>query len=148
MRRILTVSLLLFIILFTAGCNNKINKAEETMGPSRVYMYTDKNKYPSDVHEINVVWKNDTDTELTFGDDFSIQKLGGKEWNKIRDKEVAFNTIGYIVSPHTEMKHSYNIRVYSDKLEKGSYRIVTDYLNVHSPGNYDTYIIYANFTVE
>ncbi len=41
-------------------------------------MNTEKSQYPY-VSEFNVVWKNDTDKELTFGNTFAIQKLVGKE---------------------------------------------------------------------
>jgi hypothetical protein len=111
-------------------------------------MYTEKSQYTSDVSEINVIWKNNTTKELTFGEFFSISKLDGKEWKSIGKGETVFTTIGYIVSPHTEVKHAYNIRVYSDILEKGTYRILTDFLVVHSPGNYDTYKLTTNFTVD
>ena len=147
MRKKLIIGLILCVILFSVGCSKKTNEDENKSGLTGVSMYTVEPQYPSSVNEINVVWENNSDKELTFGDVFTIQKYDGKEWNPI-GKEAVFNSIGYVVSPHTEVKHSYNIRVYSDKLEKGKYRIVTNYLNVHSPGNYDTYNISANFTVE
>ena len=117
----------------------------ETAGVS---MYTEKAQYVSDANEINVVWKNDTDKDLTFGNPFTIQKLVGNEWKAIGNQEAVFTSIGYRVASHSEMKHSYNVRLYSDKLEKGTYRIVTDFLNVLSPGNYNGYQLTANFTVE
>lgn len=66
-------------------------------------MYTEKSQYPSNVSKINVVWKNDTDKELTFGDSYFIHKLVGQEWKAIENDKVVFNSIGYIVSPHSKL---------------------------------------------
>lgn len=173
MRTKLLAILFLCLVFSTVGCDNKSNQTEATSkhlevsvnagknqylpnvreieGTSEhlgVSMYAEKNQYPTNVSEINVVWKNDTDKKLTFGDFFSIDKLVGQDWKVIGKKEVAFNDVGNIVSPHSEVKHSYNIRVYSDKLEQGTYRIVTDFLDVHSPSNYDTYNLTTIFTVK
>ena len=150
MRKRLIVALILSVIVLavgTVGCNNKPSSNEGTSELLGVSMYVEKSHYPSNISEINVVWKNDTDKDLTFGNPFTIQKLVGKEWKTIGNG-ANFTTIGYRVAPHSEMKHSYNIRLYSEMLEKGTYRIVTDFLNVLSPGNYNTYQLTANFTVE
>jgi hypothetical protein len=148
MRKKLIAGLFLCLIFFTVGCDNVSNQTEGTSELLGVSMYAEKNTYPSNVSEINVVWKNDTDKELTFGDYFSIHKLVGQEWEAIGNEELVFNSIGYIVSPHSEVKHSYNIRLYSEKLEEGTYRIVTDFSDVHSPGNYDTYNLTTSFKVK
>ncbi|WP_088226789.1 immunoglobulin-like domain-containing protein [Desulfosporosinus sp. FKB] len=152
MRKRIIVALILSVIVLavgTVGCNNKPSSNEGTSELLRVSMFAEKSQYPSNVSEINVVWKNDTDEILTFGNPFTIQKLVGNEWKAIGNKGAAFTTIGYRVAPHSEMKHSYNIRLYSDhKLEKGTYRIITDFLNVLSSGNYNNYQLTANFTVK
>jgi len=144
----LIAGLILCSIFFIVGCDNKSSPTEGTSELLGVSMYAEESQFPSNVSEINVVWKNDTDKKLTFGDSFIIQKLVDKEWKAIGTGEAVFTSIGHMVSPHTKVKHSYNIRVYRDKLEKGTYRIVTDFLELHSPGNYDTYNLTTSFTVE
>ncbi|AFM41074.1 hypothetical protein Desaci_2104 [Desulfosporosinus acidiphilus SJ4] len=151
MRKRLIVALIFSIIVLavgTVGCNNKpstSNGISELLGVS---MYVEKSQYPSNISKINVVWKNDTDKDLTFGNPFTIQKLVGNEWKALGNKGAVFTSIGHRVAPHSEMKHSYDIRLYSEKLERGTYRIVTDFLNALSPGNYNTYQLTANFTVK
>lgn len=151
MRIVLIIGLILCVILFIVGCNSKSNSIKVTPKVTSellgVSMYAEKNEYPSNVSEISVIWKNDTNKELIFGNEFNIRKLVGEEW-KIIGKEAVFTTIGYIVYPNTEMKHNYNIRVRSDNLEKGTYRIITNFSDVHSPGNYDTYSLTTSFKVE
>lgn len=68
-------------------------------------------QYPTNISEINVVWKNDTDKDLTFGNPFTIQKSVVNKWKAIGNKGAVFTSIGYRVAPHSEMKHSYNIRL-------------------------------------
>ena len=148
MRKKLIIGIIVYALFFTIGCDAKSYQTEGTSELVGVSMYAEKSQYASDDSEINVVWKNNTNWELTFGEFFSISKLDGKEWKSVGKTEIAFNTIGYIVSAHNEVKHKYNVRVYSDKLEKGTYRILTDFLDVHSPGNYDTYKLTTNFSVE
>ena len=147
-KRLIIVALILSVMVLAIGCKNKSGSNEGTLDLSEVSMLTEKSQYPPNVSEINVVWKNDTDKDLTFGNPFTIQKLAGNEWKAIGNQEAVFTSIGYRVASHSEMKHSYNVRLYSDKLEKGTYRIVTDFLNVLSPGNYNGYQLTANFTVE
>ncbi|MDQ7096689.1 hypothetical protein REC12_24140 [Desulfosporosinus sp. PR] len=147
-RRLIIAALILSVIVLAVGCENKPSSNEGTSELLGVSMFTEKNQYPPDVSEINVVWKNDSNEVLMFGNPFTIQKLVGNEWKAIGDQGAAFTSIGHRVASHSEVKHSYNIRLYSDKLEKGTYRIATDFLKVLSPGNYNNYQLTAKFTVE
>jgi len=147
-KRLIIVALILSVIVLAIECKNKPSSNEGTSKLLGVFMYVEKSQYPSNISEINVVWKNDTDKDLTFGNPFAIQKLVGNEWKAIGNKGAVFTSIGYRVASHSEMKHSYDIRLYSEKLEKGTYRIVTDFLNFLSPGNYNNYQLTANFTVD
>ena len=120
--------------------------AEGTSELLGVRMYAEKNQYPSDVSKINVSWENETDKELIFGDMFYIQKLDGEEWKTIEVK-VTDLSIGYRVAPYSEVKHSYNMRVYSNKLEKGTYRIATDFGIINNTDNKHYYKLTRNFNV-
>lgn len=76
MRKRLIVALILSVIVLavgTVGCNNKPSSSNGTSELLGVSMYVEKSQYPSNISKINVVWKNDTDKDLTFGNPFTIQ---------------------------------------------------------------------------
>lgn len=120
------------------------NQTEGTSELLGVAMYTEKNEYPSDVSEINVSWVNETNKLLLFGDMFYIQKLNGKRWESLNDS--TYNFSAYLVAPFSEVKHSYNTRAYSAKLEKGTYRIVADF-EINNDTNNKPYKLTRNFNV-
>lgn len=122
------------------------NQTEGTSELLGVRMYTEKNEYPSDVREINVSWVNETDKYLLFGDIFCIQKLEGREWKSLNDSNYNFSA--FRVAPYSEAKHSYDTRAYSDKLEKGTYRIVADFeIADNTIGNSKLYKVTRNFKI-
>ncbi|MDR0287948.1 MAG: hypothetical protein LBI03_09645 [Clostridiales bacterium] len=151
-----TVILLTLIGVFALcllGCDkteNLPNEPGSTINPQQlvvVSMKTELAQYASGTQEINVVWKNDTNLELTFGESFSIEKLIDENWETACDKTAFFTMEGLLVSPNSQREHTYNLSSYTDSISPGDYRLVTTCSYVRSPGDYDDYKLYAEFSV-
>jgi len=111
-------------------------------------MTTEKSTYSKSVGTIEVMWNNGTDKELTFGESFHLEKNNDSKWEKVHiDKELVFTAIGLPVSPRSSKSHTYNISAYYGEIESGQYRIATTFSYIRAPGDYDTYSLYAEFSV-
>ena len=155
MRKIVIILSTVFFLLLFEGCGKEkivekrlIYEATGTSEVLGVGMNVEKSVYPSNVSEINVVWTNDTDKEYMFGEPFSILKKEVEEWKPVGNSEAVFTSIGYPVAAHSQRKHKYNLRIFVDELERGEYQIVTSFLDVRAPGDYSSYKVSTNFSVE
>ncbi len=90
----------------------------------------------------NVTWHNETDEIITFGESFSTEYDDGTGYIFITPKDAEFNTIAYILKPHTEITHSYSVHGL-DISRSGTYRITTGF----SPENIGHYITQIVFTL-
>jgi len=145
-----TLSLALLLVLLTACHSAPADKpAKSSLSiADGVSMTTEKSEYPQSVRQIAVVWKNDTDKELTFGEFFSLEKLMDRQWYEAyANQEVAFHDLGFLLSPHSQDEHVYHITAYTEKMEIGHYRIATGFSEVREPGDYTDYALYAEFSV-
>ena len=104
--------------------------------------------YPHGVKTITVIWKNDTDKNLTFGEPFAITVKDGERWRQITKPDANFHTIGYQLEAGQQREHTYDISDIAGELGKGAYRISVNYSEVFEPGKYDTYSLYCEFVVE
>lgn len=116
-------------------------------GLDGVEMRTERPVYPPDVDTVNCQWVNRTGKTLTFGLPFIIEMKSGDGWVKIGD-EINFNLPSVELRPFSRHKVSYNIRAYSDRLDRGTYRIAIVFLYVREPGDYATYPLSVEFNVE
>ncbi len=81
---------------------------------------------------VGFTWINDTDSKLTFGSIFRAFKLVDGEWvtswgNNDIDQGIVFDAVAHIVMPHTEVKDSMSLSVWSDKILPGKYKMERDY---------------------
>lgn len=99
-----------------------------------------------------VKWKNKSDREITYGEDFWLERLsekrdGRKEWEVLdADKALAFNDVGYILRSGEEASQEYKAGNFYDLDNSGKYRLLADF---SVEGDLDTkYIAWVEFTVE
>lgn len=116
---------------------------------SGVTIITEKNQYPSDVRKIKVFFENRTDKDLLFGNMFYIQKYDGVQWKPL-GVIAAFTGSAHRIPRFSEVEHSYSMRPYSNVLEKGTYRFVTDVMirdyGIINNSN-KLYILTSNFNI-
>ena len=150
MRRYMLVLCLFVLVLYLSACGSYRYSQNCDSELDGVAMCTEKAAYTPDVSTINVVWKNHSSRELTFGNMFYLERKTDDGWEKIGygDSPVIFTSIGYPVLPNFERKHSYNIRDYADSLETGTYRILTSFSDVDSSGVALQYSLSVEFNVE
>lgn len=102
---------------------------------------------------VKCVWKNKTDKELMFGQDYTLERKTGDLWIKYGSSSrngtnYGFTSEANTIPPRGEVKFNYSMLAYTDKIEKGTYRIKTDFNYWRAAGDYDMYTAYAEFTVE
>ncbi len=85
---------------------------------------------PVDSLVLNI--RNNTPERVTFGEVYILEKRHGEEWepmpyNKKYEEEGCnkiFSLVGYTYSPFSENQNINDTRPYSEKFEKGRYRII------------------------
>ncbi len=78
----------------------------------------------SDNPKLKVLWKNDTENEFGFGEDFSIHRKQNGIWVDCVNGDVFFNAIAYILNPYSSGEHTYSLKGF-DLSKTGDYRFET-----------------------
>ena len=98
---------------------------------------------------ITVTLKNVTDTEYTYGESYTVQSKTDQGWIDVEPviENYGFNSIGYVLPAMESEEIIINWEWLYGKLPAGDYRIVKEALFVRSPGDYDTFTLFAAFTI-
>ena len=76
---------------------------------------------------LDVLWKNDTDYEVIYGEMFWVERNADGKWVSCDDgEENAFIEIGIVLEPRSEHTKKYNVSNYYDVSELGDYRLMTE----------------------
>ncbi len=76
---------------------------------------------------LEVLWKNETDYEVVYGEAFWVRRNVDGKWVTCEDgEENAFNGIGIVLEPKSEHKKKYNVSNYYDVSKPGDYRLMTE----------------------
>ena len=94
----------------------------------------------------NIVWHNETDKEITYGEMFTVEYKVGEEWiDTDFDEERFFATIGYSLKKNKTISKSYTAE-HLDLSESGTYRFMVPF-SVKEGDKYVSYKAWAEFTV-
>ncbi|MBE6621714.1 MAG: hypothetical protein E7630_02035 [Ruminococcaceae bacterium] len=94
----------------------------------------------------NVVWHNETDKEVTYGEMFTIEYQVGEEWMDTDfDEEGYFTTIGYWLRKNETASKSYHAE-HLDISKSGTYRFVVPF-SVKKGCKYPSYKAWAEFKI-
>lgn len=98
---------------------------------------------------LTITFKNNTDVERLFGESYTIQRGADTEWVDLDPiiENYGFHDIGYILPPMDSEGMGVDWEWLYGRLPSGEYRIVKDILTVDAPGDYETFTLYATFTV-
>lgn len=100
-----------------------------------VYLTIDSVGTESDGNKIfNVVWHNDTDKVVYYGESYSIEYKNGDEWKIVDTGEFYFNEIAYLLKPNSVAKMTYGTSI-ADVSKKGLYRLLLRF-SVEGEGGY------------
>lgn len=94
----------------------------------------------------NVVWHNETDKEVTYGEMYTVEYKQGEEWlDTDFDEERFFNTIGYSLKKNKTASKSY-IAEHLDISKSGTYRFLVPF-SVKEGDKYVSYKTWVEFSV-
>lgn len=93
----------------------------------------------------NVVWHNETNEEVQFGDPYSIQRKEGDEWVNTSSTELIFLTHARILNPDSTVYKSYSTQRF-DISQSGTYRLKVSF-DIKKSGVYETYHTWIEFKV-
>lgn len=104
------------------------------------------------IDSIVLIVKNETDETVMFGEDYELQQKRDAKWQrmpynrKYKEGECiqVFTAVGYLCAPHSERTSINNTTVYSEKFEKGFYRMTKTFF-VGDSHSSDT--IYVDFEI-
>lgn len=96
-----------------------------------------------------ITLKNVTDTECTFGESYTVQRKTDNGWIDVVPviESYGFNDIGYMIPAMGSKEINIDWEWIYGKLPIGDYRIVKEVLFTKSQGDYDTFTLYAAFTI-
>ncbi|MDR0380996.1 MAG: YobA family protein [Oscillospiraceae bacterium] len=98
---------------------------------------------------LTVTLKNLTAAEYIYGERYAIQRKNEDGWTDVTPvEEPFFHAVGYALPAFESKESTVDWEWRYGKLPAGDYRIVKDASLVRAPGDYDTFILYAAFTVE
>jgi beta-lactamase regulating signal transducer with metallopeptidase domain len=98
---------------------------------------------------VTVTLKNATETEYTYGESYAVQRKTDNGWIAVVPviENYGFNDIGYMLPPMGSKEIIIDWEWLYGKLPAGDYRMVKEALFVRSPGDYDTFTLFAAFTI-
>lgn len=161
-KRAFNIAVLILFAMFANACSNDKEMDKSSDKPALdgilmqttfdgISMQTELDAYSSDTKRILVYWKNNSDSFLTFGNSWHLEKYNGESWERITkgNESIMFNDIGYGLKPNDVIKHVYWVSVYADSISEGLYRIVTHYYDDKDipVGPDDEHTLTAEFTV-
>ena len=97
---------------------------------------------------IEVLWKNETDKQATYGLNYDVQKNINGVWTSCAIDSVIVPSIACMISPGEENAHQYNLSYFD--IDKGAkYRFVTEcYVADEGTGEYpDKCDMYVEFDI-
>lgn len=130
-----------------SGIDLRYGDIDEFLGKHPIIMQVKDGT--ADASGITVTLKNVTETEYTYGENYTVQRKTDNGWVDVEPviENYGFDDIAYLL-PATESKEiMIDWEWLYGKLPAGDYRMVKEALFVRSPGDYDTFTLLAAFTI-
>lgn len=101
------------------------SQAESTTVVQGVTLQTKEDTYRTDTETIAMVFKNSSDKEYIFPENFRLQILRDNRWQEVAfDENTVFAKVSNRLPPNTEVEKLYYIAEKTGDLMAGKYRIV------------------------
>lgn len=100
---------------------------------------------------ITLLFKNNTDKELTYGEFFVLEKQMDDEWYEmpiIFEGYYGFTAIGLVLKPSQTREWSVDWEWLYGKLASGDYRIVKGISEIKDTGDNENFQLAAEFTID
>gem|GEM_PF-3002179 len=99
---------------------------------------------------ITITLENKTASEFTYGSDFTLYLNGNDSWETVQPiiDDWGFDSIGYDIAPQSTTDEIFiDWSWLYGELPGGNYIIKKEILLVRSPGDYDKYLVEAEFSI-
>ena len=93
----------------------------------------------------NLVWHNETNKQVTYGESYIIERKEGNEWVDTASKELYFITIGLLLDPNSTANKSYSTQRF-DISQSGTYRLSVPF-SIDEGDGYKKYNTWIEFEV-
>jgi len=149
----------LFVIYLLVGCRyNDKNISEPKISPYATVNNFDKasmNLVPGTITPVGltVEFSSSNDNQCIYGSFYSLEFIRDGKWyqlpygDKIKN-EVSWTKEGYKISKGEKQQFQENWEWLYGKLGAGQYRIIKEISDFRGTGDYDTYYLAAEFTIE
>lgn len=100
---------------------------------------------------LTVVFKNNSDKICLYGNKFVLEKKINGQWYEVPvaiKSNYGFNDVGYQVTSGQEKEWKVDWEWLYGRLDIGEYRIVKDAFDFRKSGDYDTYFLTSQFTID
>lgn len=128
MKKILFFSFFSLCFILLGGCNNNIGE-ESTHGSQvnqldGVSIELTKDTYSPKEDSFELITKNQSEEEVTYGVGYSIEYLKDNAWYTVRpSEEMSFILIAHILEPGGEVFETISMEYY-EPLQTGDYRLL------------------------
>lgn len=109
--------------------NNTVSQSEileqrdNSIDINKVTIEVDKNSITPT--SVSIIITNNNENELTYGEEFKIQKKVDGEWRDLNYlPNTIWNAMAYITKANSQTNKKLNIKNYYGELENGTYRVV------------------------
>ncbi|WP_096154197.1 immunoglobulin-like domain-containing protein [Bacillus sp. FJAT-45066] len=100
---------------------------------------------------LTVIFENNSDKDCMYGEYFLLEKKIEGKWYQVPvalDGEYGFNSIGYDLPSSDVKEMPIDWEWLYGSLDTGEYRIVKDIIDFRKSGDYDKYLLIAEFKVK
>ena len=146
MKRTIAVLLSLLLLCTCVACNKDVDFKNLQLDKAVIEtgkIYTDfegvniqiaNAVWTNEEIKFDIDWNNQTSYDVLYGESFDIEKQINGEWETcVIPDNLAFNSIGYELNPHSTQKKSYNLTDTFDIYENGKYRFIS-YCHIYNKG--------------
>ena len=145
MKKVVFILLSLLVMTMVVSCDSSnsedvVTTSENSSKSEKVVIASEKMVYSTDVEQIDVLWKNNTDEDAVYGNTFTLEKKQASSWKKVEPKmSVAYNMVGNRLLTESVREHTYKLKDEYGNLEVGEYRISTTYRFANDESNTEYY---------
>lgn len=124
---IVLVLSLIFVLCLIAYINTLPKKQSLTIGDSYsdvegIFVEIEGINIYSDITSLSVLWNNKTVHRVTYGNNYSIERLENGEWVDCSLKDNIFTLIGYELKANETINKEYRLTDMYDISKSGTYR--------------------------
>ncbi|MFT5875895.1 MAG: hypothetical protein ACI8WT_004895 [Clostridium sp.] len=109
------------------------------------------NKGTESSTKLTVAFKNSSSSQCIYGEDFWLEKRINGRWYQVPviiEGDYGFNLVGYNLNSGNTGECVVDSHWLYGSLDTGEYRILKSILDFRGSGDYDTYYLAADFTID